>query len=74
MNKMNLPCPFGPVTARPPMVSLCPFKNKFVQLYIQQPIDLETRYDIWIWIWYELDFDVPDKLHPKFKSQSSPRT
>lgn len=22
MNKMNLPCPFGPVTARPPMVSL----------------------------------------------------
>lgn len=21
MNKMNLPCPFGPVTARPPMVS-----------------------------------------------------
>lgn len=44
MNKMNLPCPFGPVTARPPMVSLFPFKNKykFVQLYIQQPIDLET--------------------------------
>lgn len=24
MNKMNLPCPFGPVTARPPMVSLFP--------------------------------------------------
>lgn len=22
MNKMNLPCPFGPVTPRPPMVSL----------------------------------------------------
>lgn len=21
MNKMNLPCPFGPVTARPPIVS-----------------------------------------------------
>lgn len=21
MNKMNLPCPFGPITARPPMVS-----------------------------------------------------
>lgn len=23
MNKMNLPCPFGPITARPPMVSMC---------------------------------------------------
>lgn len=22
MNKMNLPCPFGPITARPPMVRL----------------------------------------------------
>ena len=22
MNKMNLPCPFGPVTARPPLVSM----------------------------------------------------
>lgn len=32
MNKMNLPCPFGPVTARPPMVSLFLFRNNYSQL------------------------------------------
>lgn len=27
MNKMNLPCPFGPVTPRPPVVSLLFFSG-----------------------------------------------